>query len=318
MFLPGCSNINLSDQEYIAIINDEKLSVEEFRVYLWRIKQVYQSIGQEDIWETKFDGKPAEEVAKERALDSVKSIKLQVQEAKKMKISLTDEEKEQINVQADLLKSQIGEEEMNNMGIFDATIAKVTEENILSQKLYSEVTKGFVGNEEEFEEFFAQNKDALKQIKVKHVLLKTHDLKNGELVPLSEEEQDQAKQDAQEVLERAKAGEDFASLVQEYSQDEASLPSDGEYVFGKNQGMDPDFESAAFGLKVGEISDLVNTSYGYHIIKLEEEIEPDKDLTEQSYLELKKQSFYQSKVQEWADRSTVEVNEEVWETIKVK
>jgi len=311
--LTGCSNKN----DYVAAINDGKVSVEEYKVYLWRIKQVYQSIGQEDIWETKFDGKPAEEVAKERALDSIKSIKLQVQEAKKMKLSLTDEEKEQVKARAGILKSEIGEEEIKNMGISNTTIEKIAEENILSQKLYEAITKDFVVNKEEFEEFFEQNKESLKQVRAKHILLKTHDIKDGKLEALSEEEQEEAYKKAQEALERAKAGEDFAALVQEYSEDEASLPSDGEYVFGRNQ-MEPAFEAASFELKVGEISDLVETSYGYHIIKLEEIIEPDKEETEQSYYDLEKQSFYQSKVQEWMNQATVEINQEVWDTIKVK
>jgi len=313
ILLTSCSR----KTEYVAVINDGKVSVEEYKVYLWRIKQVYQSIGEEDIWETKFDGKPAEEVAKERALDSIKSIKLQVQEAKKMKLALTDEEKEQIKTRASILKSEIGEEEVKNMGISNATLEKIAEENIISQKLYEAITKDFVVDQEEFEEFFEQNKESLKQVRAKHILLKTHDIKNGQLVALSEEEQEEAYNKAQEALERAKAGEDFASLVQEYSQDEASLPSDGEYVFGRNQ-MEPAFEEAAFGLKVGEISDLVETSYGYHIIKLEEIIEPDKEETEQSYYELEKQSFYQSKVQEWMNQATVEINKEVWDTIKVR
>jgi foldase protein PrsA len=316
MVLTGCST--LSRSEYVASINGEKVSVEEYKVYLWRIKQVYQSIGQEDIWETKFDGKPAEEVAKERALDSIKAIKLQVEEAKKMKLTLTEEEKEQVKNQAAILKSEIGEEEIKNMGISNSTIEKITEDNIISQKLFETITKDFVGNKEEFEAFFEQNKESLKQIRVKHILFKTHDLKDGKLTALPEEEQNVAKQRAEEALQKAKAGEDFVSLVHEYSQDEASLPSDGEYVFGRNQGMDTEFENAAFELKVNQISDLVKTSYGYHIIKLEEEIQADKESTEKSYYDLEKQSFYQSKIQEWINQGTIEINEEVWKTIKIK
>ncbi len=313
-FVAGCG---LKEEEYVAIINDEKISLEEYNVYLWRIKQVYQSIGEEDIWETKFDGEPAEEVAKESTLDLIKSIKVQVQEAEKNNISLTEEEKEEAESQAESLKIQMGDE-IESMGISDEVIKIIAEENIISQKLYEELTKDYVENQEEFEEFFEENKDFLKQVRVKHILLKTHDIQNGELVPLSEEEQKIAKEKAEEALERARAGEDFASLVHEYSEDEASIPNDGEYVFGRNQGMEPNFEEAAFSLKVGEISDLVETSYGYHIIKLEEEIEPDKEEVRANYIELKKQSFYQSKVQEWIDTAKVEINEDVWEKIKVK
>ena len=48
-----------------------------------------------------------------------------------------------------------------------------------------ETTKDFVGNKSEFEDFFEQNKEMLTQVRVKHILLKTHDLVDGKLVELS-------------------------------------------------------------------------------------------------------------------------------------
>ena len=132
----------------------------------------------------------------------------------------------------------------------------------------------------------------LTQVRVKHILLKTHDLVDGKLVELSKEEQENAKIKAEEALEKARNGEDFDSLVQEYSQDESSLAYNGEYTFMRGQGMDKNFEDASFDLKVNEISDLVKSSYGYHIIKMEEIIEPDKELIELEYYDLMKRNYY--------------------------
>ncbi|NLK22157.1 MAG: hypothetical protein GX308_08830 [Epulopiscium sp.] len=316
-FFTGCQRFNLSKEEYVATINGEKIGIEEYNIYLWKIKQVYQSVGQEDIWETKFDGKPAEEVAKERALETIKNIKIQVHEAKKIKLSLTEEEKSQVKLGTDTLITQVGEEEMNRLGISKLTVEKVMEENVLCERLFVELTKDFVGNKEEFEKFFEENGENFKKVKAKHILLKTHDIVDGKLTTLSEKEQKDAKKKADEALERAKSGEDFSDLVQEYSQDEASLPTNGEYTFGKGE-MDKNFEDASFALKTGEISDLVESAYGYHIIKLEEEIEPDKDIIEDNYYEIKKEEFYNSRVQEWVNDADLEINEEVWKTIKIK
>jgi len=74
---------------------------------------------------------------------------------------------------------------------------------------------------------------------------------------------------AEAVLKRAKAGEDFAALARETSEDETTGPNGGDLSwFGPGQ-MVPAFDSAAFSLKEGGISDLVETQFGYHIIKVE-------------------------------------------------
>lgn len=85
----------------------------------------------------------------------------------------------------------------------------------------------------------------------------------------SDEDAKAVKATADQIYKRAMAGEDFAKLAQEYSEDPGSAQNGGSLgVFGKGQ-MVPPFEEAAFALSVGEISKPVKTDFGWHIIRMD-------------------------------------------------
>ncbi len=96
-----------------------------------------------------------------------------------------------------------------------------------------------------------------EQVRASHILLKTAGKKEEEV-----------KAKADQVLKEVKAGGDFAALAKKYSEDEASAKQGGDVdFFGKGR-MDPAFEEAAFKLQPGEISEVVKSQYGFHVIKV--------------------------------------------------
>lgn len=99
-----------------------------------------------------------------------------------------------------------------------------------------------------------------------HILLLTMDPTSHN--PLSDDQVKAKRKQIDDLLKRVKAGEDFSKLATQYSEDPGSKNNGGELPPFEKGRMVPEFEAAAFALKTNEVSDVVTTSYGFHIIKL--------------------------------------------------
>lgn len=117
--------------------------------------------------------------------------------------------------------------------------------------------------EQDVRRFYQDNEQQFstpEQVKARHILFKTGEGKNEEEV----------KKRAEDVLAKAKAGADFGELAKKYSEDDSNAKNGGDLgLFGRGA-MVKEFEDVAFAMQPGQISDLVKTQYGYHIINLEE------------------------------------------------
>jgi len=119
--------------------------------------------------------------------------------------------------------------------------------------------------EKEVQSFYEYNNEAYRQpeqVKARHILFK---IGEGAL----KEAEDEVRKVAKEVLAKARQGEDFATLAKKHSEGPTKSKG-GDLGYFKRGQMTPPFEESAFKLKKGEISDLVRTEFGYHIIKVED------------------------------------------------
>ncbi|MHA1575157.1 MAG: SurA N-terminal domain-containing protein [Alphaproteobacteria bacterium] len=105
-----------------------------------------------------------------------------------------------------------------------------------------------------------------KQVRARHILLK--------FKKRSSEEEEELKKKAITLLEQLNKGADFEKLAKKHSEDTASADKGGDLGFFKQGDMVKPFEKIAFNLKIGETSDLVKTEYGFHIIRVEDIMQP--------------------------------------------
>ncbi len=146
-----------------------------------------------------------------------------------------------------------------------------------------------------------------KTATVRHILFSTQN------------ESDSAKQVtrelAEKVLEQAKSGADFADLAEEYSDDPGSADRGGLYEDFERGEMVPPFEEAAFSIPEGEIGDLVETQFGYHIIQVIErgqEEQPLEDVRmelEQQIRQNKQNEIYQEHLAQLKESVNFQVSE---------
>lgn len=203
-------------------------------------------------------------------VDQIIADKIVASEAKKEKVTITDDE---LNAEVDKLKESYGGED-----VFEQMLASNnTTLDALKEELKSYLTlrKLLVPQieitDEELKTYFDENKDSLgeaEQVKASHILV-----------------EDEAT--AKEVKQKLTDGADFAELAKEYSTDEGTKENGGELGFFARGTMVTEFEDVAFTLPVNEISDPVKTDYGYHIIKVEEKKEAKEANFDDSKAEIK-------------------------------
>jgi peptidyl-prolyl cis-trans isomerase C len=142
------------------------------------------------------------------------------------------------------------------------------EEQLCKRVLQHETTNGIIISTAVAKKFYDDNPDKFEEpeeVRVSHILISTLDPLTQQ--PLPPDQKKTKEQLAKALKARAEKGEDFVMLVKQYSEDPGSKDKGGEYTFPRGR-MVPEFEAAAFTLKTNQISEVVETQYGYHIIKL--------------------------------------------------
>lgn len=156
----------------------------------------------------------------------------------------------------------------------DSLHAKMIEESTAEAVVDRELK--VAATDDDAKKFYEDHPSQFEQpemVRASHILIGTVDPDTREQV--APEKKAAKRKQIDDLLKRARGGEDFAKLAKEFSEDPGSKDDGGEYTFPRGK-MVAEFESAAFSLKTNDISDVVTTQFGYHIIRLSEKIPAKK------------------------------------------
>ncbi len=148
-------------------------------------------------------------------------------------------------------------------------LKKQIQRDMSIQKLIeTDITPKITVTEEAKRKFYDANSQKMRQpdrLRLSHILKRV----SPDATP---ETKAAARREIDALLEQAKGGADFGALAREHSEDPGSAPQGGELVVGRGETVPP-FEEAAFALQPGGLSPVVETQFGFHIIKLLEKID---------------------------------------------
>lgn len=201
------------------------------------------------------------------------------------------------NVTEDVLEQSLAQQGQS-LSAFKDSIRADVEIQLRDAALKEDVVGEIVPSDEDLAQYFEANitqYDTAESIRASHILVA------DELT-------------AQDLYEQLQAGADFAELAREYSLDTGSKDNGGDVGWFERGMMVPEFEDAAFALEVGEISEPVLSSYGYHIIKLTDReaasvptLADIKDTVRDDYIAERESAIFSDWYEELYNASEIEI-----------
>ncbi|REJ37582.1 MAG: foldase [Bacillota bacterium] len=223
-----------------------------------------------------------------QVLDEMILIKLVRQQAAQRGVEVSEDD---VAAQLAAIEEDVGgpEQLKSVLQMYNMTYDDLKQQVNLNLLLRALVAPEIEVTEDEIRSYFDENRERLgqpEQVRARHILVET-------------EEQ------AKELKERLEAGEDFAALAKEHSIDRGSAARGGDLGwFGRGVMVEP-FEKAAFSLKPGEVSDPVQTDFGYHLILVEERREAREAVldeeTRSAIEEQLREEKLSQRIPEWLD-----------------
>lgn len=251
-------------------------------------------------------------------IDSLLVVKLLEQYAEENGIAATQEE---IDEQMDTIVASYPSEsdfeaDLKTKDIDREFLEYELKSQILRTKIYTDVTASIITTDELTKEYYDENRDTLfvipSRVRVSHILSIFPWVEDTSL-----EENDQARENTKEkiefVEEQLENGAEFGDMAREYSDDTATSVDGGDLGFITEGQMVEEFEKTAFSLEVGEVSGIIETQFGYHILKvfdLEEgriqEYDEVKDDLSVYLSELKKAEKWEEFIMELINNAEIE------------
>ena len=309
--LTGCENIpkdtrivlttGLSDDQVFRI-DTQICTKSEVLVYLTNLKNKYQKVYGEKLWETKIPDGTLESQLKNSVLQELEQIKMMNLMSGQLNVTLTSQEEKQIQSAAGEYYGSLNAKEIAALGVTEKEIAQMYREYEIANKVYDAIIQDV--NPE-------ISDDEARIITVQQIGIKTYSTNSdGERVEFTDDQKAAAKEKASQARQKALSGEDFNTLIGQYSD-----ASESKVSFGKGE-KESAYETAAFNLANDEISDIIETKDGYYILKCISTFDKEETASnKEKILAKRKSDAFHKEYDTFAKSVTKELNQKLWNSI---
>lgn len=299
--LTACGTSDFQDTAVLKI-GDQEIMKSEYMVYLYTTTKSFIAAAGEDVWSMDFDGKTTDELVEERTISTIQSVIAAKEYAAANGIALTEEQKKEAEAATAQFMAGVSEEDLAKMGVDAEKLQPLMEDSYLYTLVHQEIAAECEVDAADMAAYYQANKEQLKK-DYTSLKLQTILLDDGEK--------------AEEAADRAKAGEDFVGLFEEYDVDPGA-ENGGEmtmfrYELQNSFGMTDELEA-------GDVAGPLRIGEGYFILKAAEKTVPAenevRELAENIYKTEVQTSYTEARFSELMKEQTVEKIESVWETLE--
>lgn len=259
----GCGN------DTIAKINDVKISKDEYN----KIASFLYATGY--VQEDKNKG------INNNILSFIIDNEVAYQDAQRENIKVEDKDvNEKYEDLKETLKSNSAyKAKLDEVGVNDDFLKSQVKKDLIVSKYKENFMKNIKINDNEIKTYYDNHKDEFtkEEVRASQILISTLDDNNN---VVNQEQKEKLKDKAENILEKLKNNEDFAILAKEYSDDKNSGKDGGDLGYFSKEDKNIDFTNPVFKLEKDQLSDIIETEYGYHIVKLTDNKSVTKTLEE--------------------------------------
>ena len=298
--LTACVDSSVEDVAVMKI-DGQEIMKSEYMVYLYTTTKSFVSAAGEDVWSMDFDGQTADELVEERTINTIQSVIAAKEYAEANGIALTEEQKAAAAEAAEQFMQGVSAEDLKKMNLDVKKLQPMMEDSYLYTLVHQEIAAECDVDAADMEAYYQENKAQLKK-DYTSLKLQTILLDDGEK--------------AAKAAERAKNGEDFLSLFEEYDIDTAA-ENGGEMTVFQN------YLENSFGLtdemEAGDVAGPLQVGEGWFILKAVEKTVPAdeevRELAEGEYSMEVQTSYTESRFAEMTKGQVVEKIKGAWETL---
>lgn len=296
--------------QMMMMVGDTKVYYNEAMAYLLAAMNNYEVNYGNGIWNADVigNGENFGKMIKDEVVKQITELKIIKAEAQKQNIALTEEEQADADSYAGQQYNSMKKEDKQLYLITPELMQQVYRDNALADKMFENLTINVDTNVSDQE---------AKQITVQDIFIQNYNLDSeGKKVALSEEDKKEAYNKIKSLLKQAKKTDDFKTLAESNSESDKT-----EYTFGKGQGpkeYGDTFEQAAFALKTGQISKIITTDTGWHILYCVSDFNKDATIqVKENIIDERRNDMFSELYSKWSKDYEVVVNQEAWDAISL-